>query len=615
MEVCHAHTSIPHTFKPLTSIPSKMLKRFNKINRYLLKHLSRKNYLLLACILIGVVAGLAAVLMKSMVHWVEEQVQQGLSTGQTNYFWLFITPIIGIVLSVLYEQRFLGGRLKKGVTKILYAITRRKGELDRRDMYGHLVTSALTVGMGGSAGLEAPIVLTGSAIGSNIATELQLGYKEKTILLACGASAGIAAIFNAPIAGVIFAAEVLLAEITIPVFVPLLISAATASVLAQLFYHDRLFMLAEEGWRLKSVPLYFVLGIICGLVSVYMTRMTHFLEKKLSKFNLRMRKAVIGGAVLGLLIVVFPPLYGEGYITIEKLMSGNEALLLQRSIFNELQSEWLLLLFLVGLVFLKVIATSLTIGAGGNGGIFAGSLFTGAVTGFVFARLVTLSGMLKIVESNFVAVGMAGVIAGVVHAPLTAIFLIAEITGGYSLFVPLMIVSAMAYFITRHFDPTSVYTRPLKEDGTYFQADRDSFLLNSIDLTEIIETDVESVPGNLSAQELIQRFLRSKQNIFPVLDDQKKFAGIVLLEDLKDLLFDAEKSENLTAAALAIRPPHTLVLGEKMADVMQKFDDTWVWKLPVLSEKGAFIGFVSKKKIFTKYRQLLKLYSQGDVVS
>ncbi|MCC6726173.1 MAG: chloride channel protein [Saprospiraceae bacterium] len=592
-----------------------MIQRLRSINAYLLKRLSRKNYLLLACVLIGLVAGMAAILMKSIVHWIEDKVQQGLATGQANYFWLFITPILGILLSVFYEQRFLGGKLKKGVTKILFAITRKKGELDRRDTYGHLVTSALTVGMGGSAGLEAPIVLTGSAIGSNIATQLQLGSKERTILLACGASAGIAAIFNAPVAGVIFSAEVLITEISIPVFVPLLISAATASVLAQLFYHERLFMLTEEGWRLKSIPLYILLGVICGLVSVYMTRMTHFLEKKMGKFNLRIRKAILGGSLLGLLIVIFPPLYGEGYTTIEKLISGNESLLLHRSLLSDFESEWLLLVFLGSLVFLKVIATSLTIGSGGNGGIFAGSLFTGAVTGFILARLVTLSGMLKIVESNFVAVGMAGVIAGVVHAPLTAIFLIAEITGGYSLFVPLMIVSAMSYFITRHFDPTSVYTRPLEKDGTYFQADRDSFLINSIDLNGIIETEVETVPSEMESKELIQRFLRSKQNIFPVLDEQMKFAGIILFEDMKDLLFDEQKSQGIKAIDLAIRPPCTLILGEKMGDVMKKFDETWVWKLPVLSEKGAFIGFVSKKKIFTRYRQLLKQYSQGDIIS
>lgn len=585
------------------------------INAFLLKKLSRRNYIILACILIGIVAGLAAVTMKVMVHWVEEQVQNGLGSHQSNYIWLFLTPVIGIILSVMYEQRFLGGRLIKGVTKILYAITRRKGELDRRDMYGHLVTSALTVGMGGSAGLEAPIVLTGSAIGSNISSQLQLGYKERTLLLACGASAGISAIFNAPIAGVIFAAEVLLAEISIPVFVPLLISAATASVLSQFFFHGRLFALIEEGWRIKSIPLYFILGIICGLVSVYMTRMTHFMERILGGFKLRMRKAVLGGALLGLLIVLFPPLYGEGYLAIEKLLNGNEALLLQRSLFGNMQSEWMLLLFLTALAILKVIATSLTVGSGGNGGIFAGSLFTGALTGFVFSRLVTLSGVLKVAESNFVAVGMAGVIAGVVHAPLTAIFLIAEITGGYSLFVPLMIVAAMSYFITRRFDNTSVYTRPLQDEGTYFQADRDTFLLNSIDLKDILEGNIETVPASLEIKEVIKRFITSKQNIFPVIDEQNKFAGIVLLEDLKDLLFDEEKSSKLLARDLAIRPPHTLILGEKMADVMHKFDETWVWKLPVLSEKGAFLGFVSKKKIFTKYRELLKLYSHSDVVS
>ncbi len=585
------------------------------INAFLLKKLSRRNYIILACILIGIVAGLAAVTMKVMVHWVEEQVQNGVGSHQSNYIWLFLTPIFGIILSVMYEQRFLGGRLIKGVTKILYAITRRKGELDRRDMYGHLVTSALTVGMGGSAGLEAPIVLTGSAIGSNISSQLQLGYKERTLLLACGASAGISAIFNAPIAGVIFAAEVLLAEISIPVFVPLLISAATASVLSQFFFHGRLFALIDEGWRIKSIPLYFILGIICGLVSVYMTRTTHFMERKLGRFKLRMRKAVLGGALLGLLIVLFPPLYGEGYLAIEKLLNGNEALLLQRSLFGNMQSEWMLLLFLSALAILKVIATSLTVGSGGNGGIFAGSLFTGALTGFVFSRLVTLSGVLKVAESNFVAVGMAGVIAGVVHAPLTAIFLIAEITGGYSLFVPLMIVAAMSYFITRRFDNTSVYTRPLQDEGTYFQADKDTFLLNSIDLKDILEGNIETVPASLEIKEVIKRFITSKQNIFPVIDEQNKFAGIVLLEDLKDLLFNEEKSSELKARDLAIRPPHTLILGEKMADVMHKFDETWVWKLPVLSEKGAFLGFVSKKKIFTKYRELLKLYSHSDVVS
>ncbi|MBK9014845.1 MAG: chloride channel protein [Saprospiraceae bacterium] len=593
----------------------KIQEYFKVINGYLLNRLTRRNYLILACILIGIVAGLAAVVMKVMVHWVEERVQQGLGSHQSNYIWLFLTPIVGIVLSVMYEQRFLGGKLVKGVTKILYAITRRKGELDKRDMYGHLVTSALTVGMGGSAGLEAPIVLTGAAIGSNISSQLQLGYKERTLLLACGASAGISAIFNAPIAGVIFAAEVLLTEISIPVFVPLLISAAAASVLSQFFYHGRLFVLMEEGWRLKSIPLYFILGILCGLVSVYMTRMTHYLEKIMGRFRLRMRKAVFGGAMLGLLIVVFPPLYGEGYTVIEKLINGNENLLLQRSLFGSMQSEWMLLVFLTGLAILKVIATSLTVGSGGNGGIFAGSLFTGALTGFVFARLVSLSGMLKIVESNFVAVGMAGVIAGVVHAPLTAIFLIAEITGGYSLFVPLMIVAAMSYFITRSFDSTSVYTRPLQEDGNYFQADRDTFLLNSIDLQEILEQNVETIPASLNVREVINRFLSSKQNIFPVIDEQHKFAGIVLLEDLKELLFDPERSNKLTARDVAVRPPQTLVLGEKMADVMHKFDETKVWKLPVLSEKGAFIGFVSKKKIFTKYRELLKLYSHSDVVS
>jgi CIC family chloride channel protein len=588
-----------------------------RINKFLQKHLSRRNYVILACILVGLAAGMAAVVLKVLVHWVERQAQAGLGRNQLNYVWLFVTPLLGIVLSVLYERRFLRGRLIKGVTKILYAITKRQGNLDKRDTYGHVVTSALTVGMGGSAGLEAPIVVTGSAIGSGISRHLQLGYKEKTLLLACGASAGISAIFNAPIAGVIFAAEVLLTEITIPTFVPLLISAATASVLSQFFYQDRLFALLPEGFRLKAIPFYFILGIVTGLVSVYMSRTTHFMEKWMSRFRLRMRKAIIGGTILGSMIVIFPPLYGEGYTVIQKLLEGKAQTLIHLSLFSEHESkEWALLLFLGVILPLKVVATSLTVGSGGNGGIFAGSLFTGAITGFIFARLVALSGLLKIQEPSFVAAGMAGVIAGVVHAPLTGIFLIAEITGGYSLFVPLMIVAAMSYFITRYFEPASVYTRPLREAGAHFQDDRDTFLLNSIELTEILETNIDTVNADTPLREVIGKFTRSKQNVFPVIDQERKFAGIVLLEDLKDLLFDADRSEKLQAKDLAVQPPALVRLGENMSSVMEKFDTTGgVWKLPVLSEKGAFIGFVSKKKIFTKYRELLKLYSQGDVMS
>ena len=297
-------------------------------------------------------------------------------------------------------------------------------------------------------------------------------------------------------------------------------------------------------------------------------------------------------------------------------MLGRELQLIHNSFFSHLEThQWALLAFLGTLLFLKVIATSFTIGSGGNGGIFAGSLFSGALTGFIFARFVNLTGLLKIQEANFVAAGMAGVIAGVVHAPLTAIFLIAEITGGYSLFVPLMIVAAMSYFISRYFEPASVYTRPLQEDGALFQGDRDTFLLNRIELTEILETNIQTVSSEMPVVEVIKKFTSSRQNVFPVLDEYHKFKGIILLEDLKDLFFDTAKSEDLKAKDIFIQPPAIIYFGEKMADIMQKFDSTWVWKLPVLSEKGAFIGFVSKKKIFTKYREMMKLYNPGDVIS
>jgi len=574
-----------------------------RTNDWRLRHISNKNFLIVVSIIVGLIAGLAAILLKTVVHYIQHFLRWILEDEKFNFL-LFAFPLIGILLTVYYVQRFRKGKIGRGIPNILISIAKRSSNIERDKTYSHIITSALTVGFGGSAGLEAPIVVTGAAIGSITAKDFKMNYRERTLLLACGVAAGISAIFNSPIAGVLFAVEVILVEFSLPAFVPLLIASATAAVLSNLLYKDQLFFLITKGWHMNAIPFYIVLGIGMGLISVYVTRISVFVEGLFTSKKKPYLKAIIGGIVLGVMIFILPPLYGEGYYSVENLLGGHYERLLANSLFTGfIGNHWFLILIAVIIILVKMVATSVTIGAGGNGGIFAPSLFIGAMSGFVFAHALNLLGFIELTEANFIVAGMAGALSGVMHAPLTAIFLIAEITGGYVLFVPLMIVSAISFLIARYFEPYSIYMRKLVAKGLH-KRDRDKIVLNKIKLKNMVETDFVNVTSENTLGELVDKIAHSKRNIFPVLDEDGHLQGIVLLDSIREIMFHHEKYNTIHVKDLMSQPPCILDVNEEMHDVMKKFDSYNSWNLPV-TEGNKYTGFVSKSAIFTKYRQLL----------
>ncbi len=569
------------------------------------KYFGDRTYLILASIAIGIVSALAAVVLKHFVRFVYSMSDLLLSWSHTSIIYI-LSPLVGILLTLLVIRIFFKGKLEKGLGSIIFSIARRSGKIEGSKMYSHLLTSGLTIGFGGSAGLEAPIVITGSAIGSNIATFLKFGNKERTLLLACGAASGIAAVFNSPIAGVIFAVEVLLADVTIPLFIPLLISTATATILSKFLLKGQLFYLVTTDWYFDAIPFYILLGILCGFISVYMTRTTLNIESYFEKRKRLIPKAVFGGITLGVLIFIFPPLFGEGYRTIETLLKGDYFEIMKNSIFSHFTaSPYVLILFTCTMILIKIVATSITLGSGGNGGIFAPSLFTGGLTGFGTAYLVNSLGIGNLHIVNFIAVGMAGIMSGVVHAPLTAIFLIAEITGGYVLFVPLMIVSALSFFISRYFEPYSIYTKNLVAKGQYSVDDKYSNILKHIPVDEVVDTEFIALNQNDTFGILVDAFTRSKRNVFAIVDNDQNFVGIIPLENFKELIFKNELFDELKLQELSIKSVVTIDIKESMDEAIVKFETSDLWNIPVINQ-GKYIGFISRANILSYYKRILK---------
>lgn len=429
------------------------------------KYISHRNFILLASLIVGLVTGIAAVMLKLLISFLEHQANQINQWMNSN--WLTaILPLIGIIGSFLILTRMFRGELQRGVTPVIRSIFQKQSRMEKMHTFGHLLTSAITVSFGGSAGLEAPIVATGAAIGSNTGKDLRLHQREIMLLLACGTASGISAIFNAPIAGIIFTLEVLLIDFTIPFFIPLLISTATASVVSQLLYPQKFFFLVTQDWAFSSIPFFILLGLFCGLMSIYTVRTTEQINEAFERLKLSWKSVFLGGGGLCLLIFFFPPLYGEGYLAITQLLKGNFDYLMQHTFYQNLSSFKLSVVLVAFLIMmLKPVATALTIEAGGNGGIFASSLVIGGFAGFIFSYTINLTGLFLLPSHHFIIAGMAGMLAGVIHAPLTSIFLIAEITGGYMLFIPLMLVSAIAYFFARRFDQYSLYHKSLIKNG------------------------------------------------------------------------------------------------------------------------------------------------------
>lgn len=578
---------------------------------WLRSKLSRNQFLILSGILVGCTAGLAGVILKSLVHYIHYLITSKVHfEEQLVYYILF--PFLGITLTVLLVTYFFEGQDRKGIPAILYDIARNSSFVSSVKMYSQVFQSAITVGLGGSAGLESPIAVTGAAIGSNFSKTYSLDYKERTLLLAAGAAAGIASAFNAPVAGMMFAFEILLVGVVFSDFIPLVVSVVCGSLMSKIILNEDVLFHFEsrQGFNYKNIPLYLVLGLICGLYARYFVVVSQRIEHLFKNMKgSKIKKAMIGGLVLSMLCMLLPPLFGEGYDSVRNMASGDIKAIIDVSFLKYFDyREWFILLFLGLLCAFKAVATAVTINSGGNGGNFAPSLFAGASVGLFFAILCVQTGITDIPVANLVIAGMAGVMSGVLYAPLTAIFLIAESSSGYDLFIPLMIVSVSSYLISRWFSPISPDLKKLSAEGNIFTRQHDQNLLSLLSTTSLLEKDVQTIPINAPFHDLIELIKHGKRNIIAVLDEDEKLAGIITLDDLRPLLFNPEADKEMNIQRLMKAPPVIIDIEDDMRYIIKKFDETNTWNLPVIKE-GKFAGFISKSSVLNQYRVLLKDYS------
>ena len=575
------------------------------------RSLGERRITLILSFIIGLLSGVAGVALKNTLHGVRNFVN-GLVPMDTASLLYFGLPAIGILLTLLFVRYLIKDDLSHGVTKVLYSISRQGSKLKAHHMFSSIFGSALTIGFGGSVGAEAPVVLTGSAIGSNVGSFFRMNYKIRTLLIGCGAAGAIASIFKAPIAGIVFTLEVLMLDLTTASIVPLLISAVTASSVSYLLMGRNVVFAYDvvRPFALHNIPWFILLGIFCGLVSLYFIRSIWSIEKRFKQTRSPYKKWIVGTIILGALIFVFPPLFGEGYDVLQALLNGQSEYIFHNSPLYGFQNNyWLLIGSLFLIIALKAVATAVTNGAGGVGGIFAPSLFIGGISGFLVAKLINQFNFIDVSESNFALVGMAGTMAGVMHAPFMAIFLIAEITGGYALFVPLMITSTIAYLTIMYFEPHSIYTKRLATRGELITHHKDKAVLTLLNVSKVIETDFIPVEPTETLGSLVKKVSQSRRNVFPVVTTEGKFLGMVMLDDIRPIMFDASRYDTTTVQEIMNLPPEIITINESMESVMNKFEYSKAWNLPVV-EGDKYVGFVSKSKIFSVYRNLLIEFSE-----
>jgi len=575
-------------------------------------HIKQRHFILILSFAVGIFASIAANLLKSSIHLIQQVLTNNFSRLDVNY-WYLVFPIIGILLASLFVRYFVKDDISHGVTRILYAISQRKSILKLHNTWSSIIGSSLTIGFGGSVGAEAPIVLTGSAIGSNLGKFFKMDQRTMMLLIGCGAAGAIGGIFKAPIAGLMFTLEVLMLDMTVASVVPIIISSVTATTFTYILSgSDFMFRFgAAQTFEVERIPQFILLGIVCGLVSLYFTRGMNKIEGLFRKIKKPIWKLAIGGAILSVLIFIFPPLYGEGYDTIEALINGDSKSVFDWSFFQPYSdNQWILVIYLSLIIVFKIFASAATNGAGGVGGIFAPTLFLGSITGFVFATVSVMMGFNTSLE-NFSLAGMTGMMSGVMHAPLTGIFLIAELTGSYSLFIMLMIVSTMSYLTIKIFEKHSLYAMRLAQKGELITHNKDKAVLTLMKTENVIETDLKILSPDMTLGELIKIISKSKRNIFPVVDsDTEVLLGIVLLDEVRNIMFRPELYNRFTVKQLMISPPATINNQLPMEKVMQIFEDTGAWNLPVVDQHKRYIGFVSKSKIFNSYRHVLVHFSE-----
>jgi chloride channel protein, CIC family len=590
------------TLYPMLELVHNFLK---KPILYLRQKLSDKNFFIFSSILVGTTSGLAAILLKYFVHSIESLVHFS-SSNYKEFLPFAVFPFFGIMLTVVYVRYFLNGQLEKGSSSIVYTIIKKSSNFAPRNIYAHLVTSGLTVGFGGSVGLESPMVSTGAAIGSNYSQSYNLSYKDRTILLACGAAAGISAAFNAPIAGVLFAVEVLLADVSATAFIPLIIASACGALVSKIVLKEGVILsfTLQQPFDYHNTVYYILLGLLAGIVSLLYARIFTKIERGFSGIANIWRKAIGGGILLVIIMFLFPPLFGEGYETIKYLAEQNTGPLIKASPLNTfIENESGALLFLAALIVFKIIAAAVTLGSGGSGGSFAPSLFIGAYLGYVFSRIINITNLANIPQSNFTLVAMAGILSGVFYAPLTAIFLIAELTGGYGLIIPLMIVSSLSRVVVSLFQPMSMEGKKLAERLNITIENRDRLLLSRLDLNALIETNFLPVSPDEKLGSVVKTIAASNRNIFPVLDKSGSLVGLIYLDKIRNIIFDPTQYEK-SVADLMQRGVTVVEIDESLHEALIKFDKTGQWNLPVV-DNGKYLGFLSKSSILTKYRNEL----------
>jgi chloride channel protein, CIC family len=585
-----------------------MLQKFENFIVWSQGKLTNKQFIFMSSVLVGISAAFAVIVLKTFAHWVFS-IATSINGILKLSFINSILPIFGILLTVFVIKKVLGGTIEKGTSQILYAVAKKASIIPRKQMYAQILTSSLTVGLGGSAGLESPIVITGAAFGSNYAQKYKLSYKDRTLLIGCGVAAGIAAAFNAPIAGVLFAIEVLLVDVSISAFTPIMIAAATGALVSVIVLDETVLLSfkQQETFDYHNIPFYVLLGVFAGFISVYYSRNFQRVEHFFSRLRLNpYKKALFGSSLLAIIIFIFPTLFGEGYESIKILSEEDPGQLLENTLFSDFRNNSWVLLFFVGLtMMLKAFATGITLGSGGNGGNFAPSLFLGSYVGFFFSKFLNLTGLTKLPISNFTMVGMAGILSGLFHAPLTAIFLIAEITGGYNLMIPLMIVASISFAISKRFEKHSMDVKNLAKKGHAFTSNKDTNILSTLDTNSIIQTDYLTVSPDENLERLVDLISHSNQVIFAVVDKEKHMLGIVHFNNIREIIFNNFRVKYTFVKDIMAEPSEIIYPTDNMEVVMNKFEKSKVVFLPVIKE-GKYYGFISKSVALEAYRTKLK---------
>jgi CIC family chloride channel protein len=577
------------------------------------RNIKERNFVLILAFLVGIGGGLAAMLLKWLIHEISSILMLGVDVNASGNWLYILYPALGIIIAGMYVRYVVRDNISHGVTRVLYSISQNKSRLKRHNIYTSIVASSITIGFGGSVGAEGPIVYTGAAIGSNIGSAFKMSPRILMILVGCGAASGIAGIFKAPIAGMLFTLEVLMLDLTTVSVMPLLISSITSATIAYAYsgFDFEFFFVQSENFMTSRIPFVILLGLFCGMASLYFTRVMNMMENFFGKMKNPWIKALIGSLILSALVFLFPPLYGEGYSAIEGLLGGDPTSIVNGSIFSgEGNSAWFITLFIGLIILTKAFATSATNGGGGCGGTFAPSLYVGAMCGFLFSYAVNLLGFdVELSIKNFTLMGMAGVMAGVMHAPLMAIFLTAELTGGYALFLPLLIVSTVSYGTIKIFEPYSIYTMRLAQRGELLTHHKDKAVLTLLKINNVIETDFLSVKPDMDLKQMVDTISQSKRNLFPVVNDNNELLGVVLLDEIRNIMFRPDLYKRMHVSKFMSTPPARIEINDSMDQVMKLFDRTGAWNLPVV-DNGKYVGFISKSKVFNSYRRVLRHYCE-----